>query len=349
MTQSTLARAPGRAAVAVAPRASARFALLLLSALLYPATLQADPLVIAHRGASGYLPEHTAEAQAMAVGQGADFIEYDVVLSRDGVPVVLHDITLDTVTDVASRHPGRARPDGRFYVIDFDMAELAGLRVLERFDPRSNEPVFPGRFPHRLGEFRIVTLSDAIALVQGLERSTGHSIGIYPEIKRPAWHRQEGRDISRIVLDTLAAAGYGGAGDERLYLQCFDWAETQRIRDELGYQGPLVQLIGRNSWADAAGTDYDALLTDPGLAELAAIVDGIGPFIGLLVDAEGSPTDLGTRAATVGLDVHAYTVRADALPDWAPDLATLVDGLVEAGATGLFTDHPDQVLEALGR
>lgn len=322
---------------------------LLGAVLLCPATVLADALVVAHRGASGYLPEHTAEAQAMAVGQGADFVEYDVVLSRDGVPVVLHDLTLDTVTDVASRYPGRARPDGRFYVIDFDLAELATLRVLERFDPRTNQPVFPDRFPQRLGAFRITTLADAIDLVQGLERSTGRAIGIYPEIKRPAWHRREGQDISRIVLDTLTAAGYGAANDDRLYLQCFDWAETQRIRRELGYQGHLVQLIGRNAWDDAAGTDYGALLTDRGLAELARTVQGIGPFIGLLVDAAGSPTDLGARAGAVGLDLHAYTVRADALPGWAPDLATLVDGLLAAGATGVFTDHPDQVLAALGR
>lgn len=322
---------------------------LLFATLIWPAGLQADPLVIAHRGASGYLPEHTAEAQAMAVGLGADFVEYDVVSSRDGVPVVLHDITLDTVTDVALRFPDRARADGRFYVIDFDLAELRALAVRERFDAATGEPVFPARFPHGQGRFRITTLSDAVTLAQGLERSTGRAIGIYPEIKRPAWHREQGRDISRIVLETLTAAGYGAAGDERLYLQCFDWAETRRIRDELGYQGRLVQLIGRNNWADAAGTDYDALLTEAGLAELAATVDGIGPFLGLLVDTEGGPTDLGARAGAAGLELHAYTVRADALPDWAPDLAALVDGLLAAGATGLFTDHPDQVLEALGR
>lgn len=324
-------------------------ALLLLALLLHPATLLADPLVIAHRGASGYLPEHTAEAQAMAVGLGADFVEYDVVLSRDGVPVVLHDITADTTTDIASRFPGRARPDGRFYVIDFDLDELLTLQVLERFDHRTGEPVFPERFPHRRGDFRIVTLASAIALVQGLEHSTGRPIGIYPEIKRPAWHRAEGQDISAIVLATLAEAGYGAPGDDRLYLQCFDWTESRRLRHELGYAGPLVQLIGRNTWADAAGTDYDALLTDAGLAELAATVQGIGPFIGLLVDDAGNPTSLGDRTAAAGLELHAYTLRADALPDWAADLPHLVQTTVQAGATGLFTDHPDQVRRALAR
>ena len=305
--------------------------------------------VIAHRGASGYLPEHTLEAQAMAVGQGADFVEYDVVLSRDGVPIVLHDLTVDTVTDVATRFPDRARADGRYWAIDFDLAELRELRVVERFSPATGEVVFAGRFPSGQGRFGIVTLAEAIELVQGLEASTGRSIGIYPEIKRPAWHRAAGQDISRIVLETLEAHGYGAAADPRLYLQGFDWAETRRIRHELGYAGPLVQLIGRNDWPDAAGTDYPALLTSEGLAELAATVDGIGPFIGLVVDSAGHSTGLAERAAAHGLAVHAYTLRADRLPGWAPDMTTLTARLVAVGVDGLFTDHPDLTLEALGR
>jgi glycerophosphoryl diester phosphodiesterase len=183
--------------------------------------------------------------------------------------------------------------------------------------------------------------------VQGLEASTGRSIGIYPEIKRPAWHRDQGHDISRIVLDLLDSYGYGAAGDARVYLQCFDWAETQRLRHELGYAGPLVQLIGRNNWPDAAGTDYPALLTTAGLAELARTVDAIGPFIGLVVDDQGRPTSLAERAAAHGLAVHAYTLRADRLPGWADDMATLTSRLVEVGVTGLFTDHPDRTRRAL--
>ena len=330
----------------------AAFAVLLACLLGLAAMAAAEAeevLVIAHRGASGYLPEHSLAAQAMAVGQGADFIEYDIVLSRDGVPLVLHDITIDTVTDVAARFADRARDDGRFYAIDFDLRELRELAMVERFDPATGAAVFPGRFPQGLARFAIATLEEAIELVQGLEASTGRSIGIYPEIKRPAWHRAQGQDISRIVLDTLQSHGYGASGDRRLYLQCFDWAETRRIRHELGYAGPLIQLIGRNSWPDAAGTDYDALSTRDGLASLALTVDGIGPFIGLAVDYAGRPTGLAERAAAHGLEVHAYTLRADALPGWAGDMATLTTRLVAAGVTGLFTDHPDLTRAALGR
>jgi glycerophosphoryl diester phosphodiesterase len=313
--------------------------------LAWPAA--AEPLVIAHRGASGYLPEHTLEAQAMAVAQGADFIEQDVVLSRDGVPLVLHDVTLDTVTDVAERFPDRARADGRYYAIDLDLAEIRELRVAERRDPATGDPAFAGRFPQGRARFAVATLAESIELIQGLEGTTGRPIGIYPEIKRPAWHRAEGQDISRIVLAVLDAYGYGAAGDARLFLQCFDWAETRRIRDELGYAGPLVQLIGRNDWLDAAGTDYEALLAPAGLAALRRTVDAIGPFIGLVVDGGGRSTGLVERAAAHGLAVHAYTLRADRLPDWADDMAALTTALAAAGVGGLFTDHPDQTRQAL--
>lgn len=309
----------------------------------------ARPLVIAHRGASAYLPEHTLEAQAMAVGQGADFIEYDIVLSRDGVPIVLHDITIDAVTDVTQRFPGRARSDGRNYAIDFDLDELRQLAVHERIDVATGAAVFANRFPPGRGSFAIATLAEAIALVQGLEVSTGRPIGIYPEIKRPAWHRAEGQDIGRIVLDQLARHGYGVPGDARLFLQCFDGSETHRLRHELDYAGPLVQLIGRNSWADAAGTDYAALLTDSGLERLAGTVDAIGPMIDLVIDANGRVTDLVGRAAVAGLAVHVFTLRADALPAWAADIAVLTERLAEAGVAGLFTDHPDLTLAALRR
>ena len=104
------------------------------------------PLVIAHRGASGYLPEHTLAAKAMAHGQGADFIEQDLVLTKDNVPVVLHDVHIDTVTDVAKVFPERKRADGRFYALDFTVAELKRLRLSERFNAKTGARVFPGRF-----------------------------------------------------------------------------------------------------------------------------------------------------------------------------------------------------------
>ena len=308
-------------------------------------------IVIAHRGASGYLPEHTLAAKAVAHAMGADYLEQDVVLSKDGVPMVLHDIHIDAVTDVAQAFPGRARDDGRFYAIDLSLDELKSLTVMERANERG-EQVFPGRFPRGASSFQIPTLAEEIELIQGLNLSTGREAGIYPEIKAPAWHRAEGQDISAIMLGVLADYGYADP-DDPIYLQCFDWNETRRIRTELGWRGRLIQLLGENEWAEAPGVDYDALRTREGLAEIAQVADGIGPWLNHVVtgaDEAGAwrMTGLVEDAHALGLAVHPYTFRADALPDYAGSLEeALRIFLVEAGVDGVFTDFPDQAVAFL--
>ena len=144
----------------------------------------AKKLVIAHRGASGYLPEHTIAAKAMAYAQGADYIEQDLVMTKDDHLVVLHDRHLDTVTDVASVFPGRERNDGRFYVIDFTLDEIRQLAVSERFELEDGVtiPVFEDRFPLWKSSFRVHTFSEEIELIQGLNQSTGKNVGLYPEM-----------------------------------------------------------------------------------------------------------------------------------------------------------------------
>jgi glycerophosphoryl diester phosphodiesterase len=308
------------------------------------ATAAAGPkVVIAHRGASGYLPEHTLAAKALAHGMGADFLEQDVVLSKDGVPVVLHDIHIDTVTDVAKKFPGRARPDGRYYALDFTASELKQLAASERFDPTTGLAVFPKRFPVGQSSFQVPTLEEEIQLVQGLNRSTGRVAGIYPEIKNPAWHRQQGRDPSRVVLEMLARYGYKTKADP-CYVQCFDWVEVQRIRKELGWQGRLVQLLDRNQPEET--TDWDRLRTRAGLEVVAKVADGIGP--NLLHVAGPGPTgavltDLVADAHAVKLEVHPYTFRADQLPPYASTLEDLFRVfLVQADVDGVFTDQPDR-------
>ena len=154
------------------------------------------PIVIAHRGASGYLPEHTLAAKALAYGLGADFLEQDVVATRDGALVVLHDLHLDDVSDVARRFTGRQRADGRHYVIDFGLAELQTLRLFERRLPGSTAPRYPDRFPADVPVAGITTLADELRLVQGLNKSMRREVGIYPEIKEPAWHRRHGVDLA---------------------------------------------------------------------------------------------------------------------------------------------------------
>ena len=178
-------------------------------------------IVIAHRGASGYLPEHTLEAKAMAHTMNADFIEQDLVLSKDDIPIVIHDIYLDNVTDVATKFLDRKRNDNRYYVIDFTFDELKSLRVTERFNPKTGEQFYPNRFPKNKGNFKLHSLQEEIELIQGLNKSTSKNIGIYPEIKEPEFHRKEGKNLTEIVLKVLSDYGYKTKKDNCI-LQCFD-------------------------------------------------------------------------------------------------------------------------------
>lgn len=307
----------------------------------------AAPLVIAHRGASGYLPEHTLAAKASAHALGADYLEQDLVLTRDDVPVVLHDIFLDTVTDVARVFPGRKRADGRYYALDLTLAEIKTLRVRERFNVKTGQPVYPKRYDSGASPavFRVSTLEEELQLIQGLNRSTGRTVGIYPEIKQPRWHREQGHDISRIVLPVLARYGYATKADA-CFLQCFELAEVRRLRSELGWQGRLILLIeGKAKGAD--GTDYARCCTPAGIGELAALVDGIGPSIGRIVTwpAPGAApkfTDLVQLAHGAKLAVHPYTVRRDDLPKHCPSIDALHAALFrDAGSDGVFTDFTD--------
>ena len=199
------------------------------------------PLVIAHRGASAYLPEHTLPAKALAHGLGADFLEQDVVATRDHELVVLHDLHLDDVSNVAQRVPQRRRDDGRFYVVDFDLAELETLRVGERRIAGGTAAKYPDRFPSDSALFGITTLADELRFIQGLNKSTGRTAGIYPEIKEPEWHRRHGIDLATLVLAELSKFGYSRSADP-VFVQCFDAAELERVRTDLASDLNLVQL-----------------------------------------------------------------------------------------------------------
>ena len=301
-------------------------------------------IVVAHRGASGYLPEHTLEAIALGYAMGADFLVQDVVLTKDDHPIVIHDIQLDAVTDVSDVFPDRARSDGRFYAIDFTLSEIKTLRVTERIDLRTKSAVYPKRFPEGESHFQVPTLAEEIELIQGLNRSTGRNIGIYTEIKSPAWHREQGKDISKMVLTVLNRYGYNDKSDNA-YLQCFDQSEIRRIRYELDSGLKLIQLI---SGADA---DFDVLRTPGGLKKLSAYVDGIGPSMSNIIkgrDKDGKLifTTLVKDAHKVGLEVHTYTFRADALPEYVKTFDELLHiFLVDAKVDGIFTDFPDLAIE----
>ena len=321
----------------------------LLFAVTVPIAAQTSkPVVIAHRGASGYLPEHTLAGKVLAHAMGADFLEQDLVLTKDDVPVVMHDIQLETISDVARRFPDRKRIDGHYYALDFTLAEIKQLQASERINPKTGQAVFPNRFPVGRSSFQIPTLEEELQLIQGLNKTSGRVAGIYPEIKQPGWHRKQGHDISRIVLPILRRYGYATKSDP-CWVQCFEPDEVKRIRTELGWEGRLVLLL-QGGAKNSDGSEAERWFTPAGLAELATFADGIGPSLGGIVSgtskASRKVTGLVKNAHAARLVVHPYTLRADELPKFAVSMDDALEALfTEAGIDGLFTDFPDLVVK----
>ncbi|ENO1828550.1 glycerophosphodiester phosphodiesterase [Vibrio vulnificus] len=329
----------------------------------------AEPLVIAHRGASGYLPEHTLEAKTLAYAMKPDYIEQDVVMTKDDQLVVLHDHYLDRVTDVAEKFPNRARADGRYYAIDFTLAEIKTLKVTEGFniDDKGNKVQgYPTRFPMWKSDFTVPTLAEEIELIQGLNKTLGYDIGIYPEIKAPWFHRHEGKDISKAVLNTLKAYGYTDK-NSKVYLQCFDPIELKRINDELmpamKMDLKLVQLMAYTDWNEtmvyngnqATPYDYDWMFKPGAMQEVATYAEGIGPWKPMLVDDKSTKENiivlpLMNEAKQAGLAVHPYTFRADPgrIAPYATDFVGMLDVFYnQVKVDGLFTDFPDKAVAFL--
>ncbi|OCA53279.1 glycerophosphodiester phosphodiesterase [Photorhabdus namnaonensis] len=334
---------------------------IILASSMSGITQAADKIVIAHRGASGYLPEHTLPAKAMAYAEGADYLEQDLVMTKDNELVVLHDHYLDRVTDVADKFPNRARQDGRYYAIDFTLSEIKSLKFTEGFDIKNNQQVqnFANRFPMWKSDFRIHTFQEEIEFVQGLNKSTGKSIGIYPEIKAPWFHQQEGKDISTKVLTVLKEYGYTKKSD-KVYLQCFDVNELKRIKNELqpklGMDLKLVQLIAYTDWnetyekqSDGQWTNYsyDWMFKPGAMKQVAKYADGIGPDYHMIVSEDSTLTNIkltgmAKEAHANNIEVHPYTIRVDQLPKYATNSDQLFDIMYnQAGVDGVFTDFPD--------
>ncbi|MCK3657535.1 glycerophosphodiester phosphodiesterase [Pasteurellaceae bacterium Pebbles2] len=325
-------------------------------------------IVIAHRGASGYLPEHTLESKALAFAQHADYLEQDLAMTKDNRIIVIHDHFLDGLTDVAKKFPKRHRADGRYYVVDFTLKEIQSLEMTENFKMENGKQVqvYPNRFPMWKSHFTIHTLEDELEFIQGLEKSTGKKIGIYPEIKAPWLHHQNGKDIALETLKILKKYGYDEKSD-RIYLQTFDFNELKRIKTELlpklGMDLKLVQLVAYTDWheteeKDASGKwvnyNYDWFFKPGAMQEVAKYADGVGPGWYMLVDDKASKlgdvklTPMVQDLATTKLEVHPYTVRKDALPNFFSNVDEMYDTLLnKSGATGIFTDFPDTAVEFL--
>ncbi|MFI4915562.1 MAG: glycerophosphodiester phosphodiesterase family protein [Phycisphaerales bacterium JB060] len=268
------------------------------------------PLVLAHRGASGHLPEHTLAAYTLAWSMGADYLEPDVVLTKDGVAICAHDVNMERVTDVAERFPDRAREDGKWYWIDFTLDEVRTLRVTYG---GAGGPV-GGAVPTFEEFLRLVDRLNAIGGEDGRRR-----VGVIPEPKRPAFHRAHGWFVERVVMIELAGHGYHTQDDPAI-IQCFDLDALEDLKQKNNCGLRMVWLMGET----------------PGQADLeraAAFCHGIGPSRKLLEDQNTSePLPLLARARELGLMLYPYTFQNE------PE--AMARFFHDYGVAGLFTDFP---------
>ena len=286
------------------------------------------PIVIAHRGASGYRPEHTLEAYRLGVEMGADYIEPDLVITKDGVLIARHENEISGTTDVAGKFPERRRArtiDGRlvdgWFAEDLTLEEVRTLRARERLASRSH--AFDG-------QLAIPTFDEVIELAQRLGREHGRDVGIYPETKHPAYFRSIGLPLEEPLLAALARYGWNRA-DAPVFIQSFEAGNLRMLRTTTAVR--LVQL-----------TSDTGMTTDAALEQIATYAHGLGP------DKRLALTDLATRAHRAGLLVHIWTLRADAefLPaEYGGDAAAEVRRFRDLGVDGMFTDQPDITVGAL--
>ncbi|MGZ8741459.1 MAG: glycerophosphodiester phosphodiesterase [Nocardioides sp.] len=325
------------------------------------------PIVVAHRGASGYRPEHTLAAYRLAIRMGADFIEPDLVSTKDGVLVARHENEISGTTDVADRPEFADRRatkviDGRpvtgWFTEDFTLDELKTLRAKERLPQvRPDNTRYDGRF-------EVPTFDEVLALVATESRRRGTTIGVYPETKHPTYFDDAGLSLE----ETLAAALRRHGLDRRkapVFVQSF---ETANLRDLDGMvRVRLVQLV------DASGAPYDRvaagdpttyrdLVTPDGLREVATYADGVGAHKNLVLPrdatgATGQPSDVVADAHAKDLLVHVWTMRDENQsmaknfrrgtdPNAKGDARAEVFAFLDAGVDGIFGDHPDTVVDA---
>ncbi|WP_370178330.1 glycerophosphodiester phosphodiesterase family protein [Alteriqipengyuania sp.] len=329
---------------------------LALIATVAPAMAADDMLVIAHRGASGERPEHTLASYERAIDQGADYIEPDLVVTKDMVLVARHENEIGETTDVGDRPEFADRRKTKdiegqlingWFAEDFTLAELRTLRAKERMPAlRPANAIFDGLY-------QVPTFAEIIALKRAKEEETGRKIGLYPELKHPTWLLQEaGIDTVDLLVRQLRKEGLAGA-DAMVFVQVFEVGPLQRLDKMI--DTPLILLIRPEGGPfDEPGMSWAGIMSPTGLAEVATYADGIGPFMGHVLNDDGTPTDLVKNAQAAGLKVHPWTVRkenvflppslrSDASENGVGDMLGLVKLLEAAGVDGYFTDDPGLV------
>lgn len=322
-----------------------------------------DPLVFGHRGASGYRPEHTLAAYQLAVEQGADYVEPDLVSTKDGVLVARHENEISGTTDVEA-HPEFADRfatktiDGRkvsgWFTEDFTLAELKTLRAEERI---------PGVRPANTqynGLYAVPTFAEVIDLVEELEAETGREIGIAPETKHPTYFDSIGLSMEEPLAATLAAYDLDDADDPAV-IQSFEISNLKDL-DKM-VDTPLVQLLDASGAAPydqvvaKTGVTYDTMMTKKGIKAISKYADWLSPYKLWVIPRTaanqlGAPSNVVPMAHKAGLPVVIWTMRAEnqylpaecrvgADPNAIGDLGCEVSAYLDAGVDAFFTDHPD--------
>ena len=316
----------------------------------------ASPLVIAHRGASGERPEHTRAAYDRAIDQGADFIEPDLVLSRDGVLIVRHENEIGGTTDVAARpefadrHTTRS-VDGQsvtgWFTEDFTLAELQTLRARERLPAlRPANTAFDGQEP-------VLTFQQVIDIARAGSARSGRPIGVCPELKHPSHFAAAGLMMEDLFVAVLAANALTGA-EAPVLIQCFEVGPLQRLAARI--DAPLLQLMSvAGGPVDRPDLTYAAMATPEGLAAVSNHARWIGVETAM-IESDLTPTSLVADAHDAGLKVAAWTLRAEnwflpaadrrgdpSRPDYPArhgDLKAQLGRLRALGIDGVFCDFP---------
>jgi glycerophosphoryl diester phosphodiesterase len=340
-----------------------RIALAFLALLLPISVMAADPIIIAHRGASGERPEHTLAAYALAIEQGADFIEPDLVLTKDGVLVARHENDISETTDVADRAEFAARKatkiiDGEsftgWFTEDFTLAELKTLRARERLPQlRAANTAYDD-------QFEVPTFDEVLSLARDEGKKRGRVIGVYPETKHPSYFASIGLPHEAPLLAALDRFGHR-TSDAPVFIQSFERDNLMALRGKTKLR--LVQLMAdAGGPPDVPGFSYAAMSSAEGLATIATYADGIGVAKAMVIPrgADGrlaAPTTLVADAKKAGLAVHVWTFRRENYflpaehrngvdPRGIGDLTGEIRAFLATGIDGLFSDNVTEAVAA---
>lgn len=324
------------------------------------------PIVIAHRGASAFRPEHTLAAYRLAIAQGADFIEPDLVMTKDGVLVCRHENEISGTTDVVQRAEFADRRKEKvvdgvtatgWWVEDFTLAELKTLRCIERLPQlRQANMAFNG-------QEEVPTFAEVLAL------AAEHNVGVYPELKHPTFLREQGLDPVPAFIAAVREAG-GQRVADRLFVQCFEIWPLPLLAQMSSLRWQCVQLVSSEGgpW-DRRDLSYAQMLSDEGLRRIAEYARGLGPEKSLIIPRDANnlmapPTDLVRRAHAANLVVHPWTMRPEnyflptnlrrgdasspAYLAMRGDTESEIRTFIAAGVDGVFSDDPAAAVAALG-